>query len=105
MPWWRNVQAAPFEEGDGGGLDQFVNAGLSAVIRVLVYLPPAEALNPGLDIPLRDQVNDRLTFGTCGYPSLIEGLPKLAKTPVCVACIGVNRYDERRSRTCGPAAV
>jgi hypothetical protein len=50
-------------------------------------------------------VNDRLIFGARSEPSLFEGLPKLAKTPVCVACIGVNRYDERRFRACGSAAV
>jgi hypothetical protein len=50
-------------------------------------------------------VNDRLSFVTCGYPSLIEGLLELAKTLSYVACIGVNRYDQRRFRTCGPAAV
>jgi hypothetical protein len=50
VPWWRSVQAAPIEEGDGGGLDQFVNAGLSAVIRVLVYRFSPEALDPGFEI-------------------------------------------------------
>jgi hypothetical protein len=105
VPWRHSIRAAPIEEGDGGGLDQFINAALSAEICVLVYLPPAEAQNPGLNIPLRDQMNDRLTFGTCGYPSLIEGLSELAKTLSYVACIGVNRHDERRFRACGPTPV
>jgi hypothetical protein len=50
-------------------------------------------------------VNDRLNFGARGYPSLFEGLSELAKTLSYVACIGVNRYDERRFRACGPAAI
>jgi hypothetical protein len=50
-------------------------------------------------------VNDRLSFGACGHPGLIEGLSELAKTLAYVACIGVNRYDERRFRACGPATV
>ena len=50
-------------------------------------------------------MNDRLSFVTCGYPSLIEGLLELAETLFYVACIGVNRYDERRFRACGPAPV
>lgn len=93
MPWWSSIRAAPIKEGDGGGFDQFINAAVSAVICVLVYLPPTEAQDPGLNSPLRDQVNDCLTFGTRGKPSLFEGLSELAETPVYVACIGVNRYD------------
>ena len=43
----------------------------------------------------------RLTFGACGRPGPFKSLPELAKTPLHVACVGVNRYDQRRSGASG----
>ena len=105
MRGWRCVRAAPLKERRSRARYQSIHAALAAVVCDLIHRPVVEAENPGLDVSLRDQVNDHLDVGACGQIRAFESFTELANPPTHLARIGINRYDQRCLGALGPLAI
>jgi len=99
------IWAAPIVERSGRKGDQRIDAGLPTVILLLVYRATVQTQDPGLNVALRDQVNDRFAVTTCLLFSLLEGYTELPDAPFDAIGVGIDDNRERGVGTRGSRAT